>query len=92
MAGPRSDLVFLAGHQVLRLCEDADGIRGGEQALADIEGEDVLELSIANGCSAYDGEFVLLAQDLGATLVTADPKLVSRFPATAVALSSFARG
>jgi predicted nucleic acid-binding protein len=52
----------------------------------------VLELSIASGCSAYDCELVVLAQDLGVALVTADQKLVMRFPANAVALSRFAQG
>jgi predicted nucleic acid-binding protein len=52
----------------------------------------VLALADASRASAYDCEFVVLAQELGVPLVTADRQLAKRFPEMAVALSSFSRG
>ncbi len=46
----------------------------------------VLELVQASNCSAYDCEFVALAQSLGTTLVTMDTKLLKAFPKVARSL------
>ncbi len=51
----------------------------------------VLALAGASGASAYDCEFVALAQELGIRLVTADRRLAGRFRSVAVELESFAR-
>ncbi len=48
-----------------------------------VDSEAVLELAARSGCSAYDCEFVALAQMLGAKLVTMDAKLLKAFPKTA---------
>jgi predicted nucleic acid-binding protein len=40
----------------------------------------VLELVKASDCSAYDCEFVALAEALGTTVVTMDAKLIRAFP------------
>jgi predicted nucleic acid-binding protein len=71
---------------ILERAEDL--LAGGEH---EVRSWAVLELSITSGCSAYDCEFVLLAQDLGIDFVTADQKLVTRFPSVAVALAGFAK-
>ncbi len=47
---------------------------------------DVLELSLASGCSAYDCEFVAAALGLGLPLVTNDGEILNRFPDIAIAL------
>jgi predicted nucleic acid-binding protein len=39
-----------------------------------------LELVKASDCSAYDCEFVVLDETLGATVVTMDAKLIKAFP------------
>lgn len=49
----------------------------------------VLELVATSGCSAYNCEFVTLAEDLGIPLVTVDKKILSEFPQVAVALDDF---
>jgi predicted nucleic acid-binding protein len=53
--------------------------------------ERVIKLVLASDCSAYDCEYVALAQDLGVPLVTTDKQLVKAFPKTAVALDKFAK-
>ncbi|MDR1229050.1 MAG: type II toxin-antitoxin system VapC family toxin [Azoarcus sp.] len=40
----------------------------------------VLELVKASDCSAYDCEFVALAETFGVTVVTMDTKLIKAFP------------
>lgn len=48
----------------------------------------VLTLAQQSGRSAYDCEFVALAQQLNAQLVTVDKKVVNSFPQTAVSLDN----
>lgn len=49
----------------------------------------VLTLAARSGCSAYDCEFVALAQDLEVPLVTSDRRILKAFPAVAVSPSTF---
>lgn len=51
----------------------------------------VLDLVTASTCSAYDCEFVALAQDLGIPLVTTDREILEQFPQVAVSLEEFTR-
>jgi predicted nucleic acid-binding protein len=48
----------------------------------------VLELVASSDCSAYDCEFVALAEDLGTSLVTVDKKILKGFPQIAVSLNA----
>jgi predicted nucleic acid-binding protein len=50
----------------------------------------VLTLADASRCTAYDLEFVAVAQALGVRLVTNDRQILDGFPAIAVSLQSFA--
>ncbi len=52
---------------------------------------DVLAPASRSRCSAYDCEFVALAQELGVPLVTPDRQILADFPATAVDLGAFVR-
>lgn len=62
-------------------------MRGNEYQISSAP---VLKLASESGCSAYDCEFVALAQDLGITLVTADKGLLKAFPEIARPLKGFA--
>jgi predicted nucleic acid-binding protein len=72
----------------LRIVAEAErGMAAREYAVASHQ---VLLLAEQSGCSAYDCEFVSLAQDLGTRLVTADRAVLAAFPAVAVAPAAFA--
>lgn len=49
----------------------------------------VLTLVSQSTCSAYDCEFVALAQELEAPLVTVDKKILKEFPQVAVSLNEY---
>jgi predicted nucleic acid-binding protein len=53
----------------------------------DIPSLDVLKLIDSSGCSAYDCEFVALANSAAVTMVTMDKKLARNFPETASLLT-----
>ena len=53
----------------------------------DVSALAVLRLAKESGCSAYDCEYIALAEHLDVMLVSADKKLCKAFPARAVALS-----
>jgi predicted nucleic acid-binding protein len=57
----------------------------------DVPSARVLALAHASGCSAYDCEFVVLAQDLGIRLVTVDRQLLMRFPDIAISPEDYLR-
>ncbi len=66
-----------------------------EQAMAtreyDIITRDVLRLAFQSDCTAYDCEYVALAESLGVLFVTFDRKLRRAFPDRAIAPEAFAR-
>jgi len=49
----------------------------------------VLRLAAESNCSAYDCEFVALAQDLGLPLVTSDRQILTEFPRVALSFEQF---
>lgn len=50
---------------------------------------EVLRLTERSRCTGYDAEYVVLAQDLGVTLVTLDQQLLRTFPMIAVSLDTY---
>ena len=56
------------------------------------DGEQVLEIAMNSGISAYDAHFVAVANELGVPLVTADKRLLARCDDIAISITSFARG
>jgi predicted nucleic acid-binding protein len=56
-----------------------------------VESHVVLALAVQSGCSAYDCEYVALAQDLDVRLVTFDEQVSEAFRDRAIAPESFVR-
>ena len=89
----RNVLVFYVRKGIITL---RDAIQFFETAVSllqeneyEINSSQVLKLSIETGCSAYDCEFVNLAQDLGVPLVTMDKKILQNFQGTAVSIREY---
>ena len=69
----------------LQTAADAeDHLRDREYA---VPTDRVLRAAASSGCSPYDCEFVVLAEQLGVALVTADRQVLKSFPAIARSLS-----
>lgn len=56
-----------------------------------VSSPDVLQLAARSGCSAYDCEFVSLAQSLQIKLITGDKKLLQVFPEVAMTAAQYLR-
>lgn len=56
----------------------------------DVDSLRVLQLSEASGCSAYDCEFIAVAEYLDTALVTADKHLIAAFPSQVLSLEDVA--
>ena len=89
----RNVLAGLVRGRALRIEEAVVIVRQAEQAMAGREysvvSHEVLQLAARSRCSAYDCEFVALAEDLGASLVTSDRRILKAFPSVAVAPARF---
>ena len=68
------------------MAEEAVG--GREYA---VDARKVLELAQRSKCTAYDCEYISLAQDLEVPLVTTDKQVLKAFPPVAVSLEKFAK-
>lgn len=66
---------------------DAEALLSGNEFV--VESAQVLELAYLSGCTAYDCEFVFLAEKLGVPLLTTDSKLLRSFPQTALSIDQF---
>lgn len=55
----------------------------------EVDSNQVLRLVALSRCSAYDCEFVALAQELGVSLVAQDKQLLKDFPRVAISLAAF---
>ena len=71
-----------------RIMEEAMGLMQDREY--EVNSLQVLRLVASSTCSAYDCEFVALAQDLDVRLVTVDAQILDQFPGTALSLEDFA--
>jgi len=55
----------------------------------EVSSSQVLSLAGGSQCSAYDCEFVALAQQLGVPLITSDSTILDDFPSTAISLNEY---
>lgn len=89
----RNVLALYLRQKIITLAEALLIQEEAESLMADHEFEvislPVLTLVDNSSCSAYDCEFVALAKQLGAKLVTEDKKILREFPDVAVSLDVF---
>lgn len=71
----------------LRLMQEGEVLLG--DAEYQVESQRVLSLVASSRCSAYDCEFVALAQDLNVPLVTTDSEILTEFSNIAVSPAAF---
>ncbi|MEE9492608.1 MAG: type II toxin-antitoxin system VapC family toxin [Gammaproteobacteria bacterium] len=78
---------------ILSLDEIMIMIQQAEELLDDneykISSAHIMQLVNLSSCSAYDCEFIALAQYLDAPLITADKKILREFPAVAISLDIY---
>ena len=75
----------LSLEQACALQREAESMMG--ETAFEVDSLSVLELVAGSDCSAYDCEFVALANQLGTRLVTMDKQLLRAFPERSVALT-----
>ncbi|MGL5075544.1 MAG: type II toxin-antitoxin system VapC family toxin [Waterburya sp.] len=81
----RQNLLTFA--EILLILQQAEALLAqNEYKVASTE---VMELVNSSNCSAYDCEFVALAQHLNVRLVTVDKKIIKNFPKIAISLEDF---
>ena len=72
----------LTREQSVELLEDAVALMDG--ASYDLPPERVLTVARQTNCSAYDSQYIALAQDLGLKLYTYDKRVISKCPGIAL--------
>ncbi|HSW84869.1 MAG TPA: type II toxin-antitoxin system VapC family toxin [Usitatibacter sp.] len=89
----RSALAGYIGRGTMKVEEAADIMTAAETALGGCEhvvaSPGVLELAARSRLSAYDCEFIALAQSLGVPLVTEDRAVLKAFPDVAMTMEDF---
>jgi len=80
----RKGLLSLA--EAVRIQEEAEAFLKDHEYMSN--SGDVLRLVNGSACSAYDCEFVALAQSQRVKLVTMDKKILADFPETAISLEN----
>jgi predicted nucleic acid-binding protein len=78
----------LDAETVARCIEGAESQLAGHEYI--IPSALVMSQVGASTCTAYDCEYVALAQDLNTTLVTSDKQILAQFPRLTTSLKSFA--
>ena len=77
----------LSGAQARRVMRQVEGALMGSEHLVSSDG--VLQIIEATRLSAYDAEFVALAEELSIALVTEDKAVLKAFPEVALSMERF---
>ena len=81
----RKNILML--EEAVRIMDEATTLmQGGEYESVSLQ---VLQLVGESTCSAYDCEFVALAQDLNMRLLTVDKQILKQFPNEAISLDEY---
>lgn len=83
----RKKLIDIA--TMLRLTDEAERLMAGREYL--VQSKDVVQVLSVTKLSAYDAEFVALANQLRLTLVTTDDAILTECPKVAVSVEEFVR-
>jgi predicted nucleic acid-binding protein len=90
----RKDPVWLVRQETISLDVAHHLASQAERMMAsreyDVISHRILALAARSRCSAYDCEFVVLAQELGVPLVTTDAQVLQAFPTVALLPEIFA--
>ena len=78
---------ILAMNDVLQIIQHADDLLKNNEY--EVQSSSVMHLVDSSTCSAYDCEFIALAQHLSAPLITADEKVLREFPDIAISLNDY---
>ena len=78
---------ILSFADVVHIMDEATGLMDGREY--EVTSMEVFELVRESKCSAYDCEFVALARNLKAPLVTVDKQILHEFPTIAISLDEF---
>jgi predicted nucleic acid-binding protein len=79
----------LSADAAIRLLREAEALMEGREC--QVSSDRILSLAGHSNCSAYDCEFVALAEELVVPLVTSDAKMVKAFPRSTISLPEYVR-
>lgn len=71
----------------IEFMNEAETLMQGEEY--QIDSRRVIKLIDSSNCSAYDCEFIALAQHLDIPLITSDKQILNEFPDTAISIESY---
>ena len=73
--------------KAIEFMNEAETLMQGEEY--QVDSGRVIKLIDSSKCSAYDCEFIALAQHLDVPLITSDKQILNEFPDTAVSIESY---
>jgi predicted nucleic acid-binding protein len=76
----------LTSDKAMEFMNEAETLMQGEEY--QVDSRRVIKLIDSSKCSAYDCEFIALAQHLDVPLITSDKQILKEFPDTAVSIES----
>jgi predicted nucleic acid-binding protein len=77
----------LSSEKAMEFMNEAEILMQGEEY--QVDSGRIIKLIDSSKCSAYDCEFVALAQNLDVPLITSDKQIINEFPETAISIESY---